>query len=661
MTDQTTTRRLVVLGVREYPADDDNYPTGFDAQLDELREWWCNPALGQLAFTPITPKITTKPELMKFVEDEHLACAGPDDILMVYVTGHGLRGRSGRHYLCMPDGDDNHPTRTHVNTGELVELLLTSDAEHLLVLVNSCFGNAITEDVRRAVKDVARSRRQLDTVGVITIGDFDDRPRMLELKELLAAAHQRLTTVAGITTQHLTVDQFVSELAHAAREHHLDLLEPTKVHPQRYTLTESLALPNPGYRPPDDLVEPQRREVAANSSELDYWLDRASGRTSSDDPGWYFAGRHTLTEQVADFFRDTTGSLIVTGVAGSGKSALLARAVTLTDSKFLADARFTAAVDAIRRTAPETIPPPGSVHAAVLARNQNATNILRSIAGALDTEPSAVLPGPEENERLRQLIAAVAGTRPVTVVLDGLDEATNPTHLMWEVLGPLARLTNKKGAPLVRFAVGLRSPGSSTGPGTLLGAAESVLPDAHVVRTDESPEADIACYVAAVLDHPDGPYWDRAADRAEVAEVVAQHVSPSFLDARFAARALRGRSYIQDLTDPGWLTTLAAGTVGLLKEDLRSLADGNSDHVLAVLRASAFAYGRGVPWAEVWPAVAEAVFEGTIPDVDRVIAFVLEGRLAGYLTQDVEDERRVYRPVHEQLAADLRSNKVVLS
>lgn len=659
MTDKAMSRRLVVLGVREYPADDPHYPAGFDAQLDELRAWWCDPALGDRAFTAITPKITSKPDLVASFDSEQLASAGPEDILMVYVTGHGLRGGSGRHYLCMPDGEDSHPVRTHVKTADVVEQILASDAEHLLVLVNSCFCNAITADIRQAIEDLARQRRQLDTVGVVTIGDFDDRPRMLELKELLGEARQRLIEVAGITTPHLSLDQFVSELAHTVRNHPaLELLAPTKVYPQQPALTECLALPNPGYRAPDDLVEPQRREVAAQSAELDYWVDRASGRTSSDDPGWYFSGRGRLTAEIADFLQADSGALIVTGVAGSGKSALLARAVTLSDRKFLADNRFIDAIDAIRKKAPETISPPGSVDVAVLARNQDATSVLRSITAGVGAELSTVIPGPEENENLRRAIAVATATNPVTVVLDGLDEANNPERLVWEVLGPLARLTTKDDLPTVRFMIGLRSSGPAAAPAALLALAESVLPHVRVVRTDESPKDDIAEYVAAVLHHPNSPYWDRTNELAEAAEVVARQVTPSFLDARFAARLMRERDHIQDLADPGWLDTLAAGTAGLLAEDLRAVSDIDAGYILAVLRASAFAYGRGVPWAEVWPAMASAVLEEPIPHVDRVIAGVLEGRLAGYLTQDVEDNRRVYRPVHEHLAAALRANEV---
>lgn len=646
-------RRLVVLGVREYPADDPSYPASFDAQLEEFRAWWCDPRLGQMAFTPVTPQITTKSECLAVLDQEHLSTAGSEDVLVVYVTGHGARPSSGRHYLRMPDGDDRHPFRTHVRTADLVESLLNSESEHLLVLVNSCFGNALAEDVRRAMKDMDPARRQLDTVGVVTIGDFDDRPHQLELKELLAATRNRLTRVAGITTQHLTVDQFVQELASAAREK--SLLSPTKVYPQRPTLNESLALPNPGYRPSDDVVEPSRRDVSATASELAYWLDRASGRTGSDDPGWYFSGRRALAERIAAFLCDQNGSLIVTGVAGSGKSALLARAVTLTDPKFLADERFASAVAAIEQTAPETIPPPRSVHAAVLARNQDSTGVLRAIASAIGAPLADGAPGSDENERLRRAIATAAATRPVTVVLDGLDEATSPARLVWEVLGPLANLTSRGHGPLVRFAVGVRSAGDAT-PGSLLALIDSVLPDTRVIRADESPQGDIAAYVAAILNHPGGPYKEDDHARHQVANVVAAHVSPSFLDARFAARALRARTTAQDVSDGSWLATLAKGTVGLLEEDLATLSD--SRHALAVLRASAFAYGRGVPWAEVWPAMAEAVLGETIPEADELIARVLDGRLSGYLTQDVEDDRRVYRPVHEGLAADLRGNTV---
>jgi len=66
----------------------------------------------------------------------------------------------------------------------------------------------------------------------------------------------------------------------------------------------------------------------------DHWLSLAGGRTSDEDPGWYFTGRAELTRELADFLRGGTGTLVITGAAGTGKSAIIARAVTLSDPDF---------------------------------------------------------------------------------------------------------------------------------------------------------------------------------------------------------------------------------------------------------------------------------------------------------------------------------------
>jgi ABC-type lipoprotein export system ATPase subunit len=50
---------------------------------------------------------------------------------------------------------------------------------------------------------------------------------------------------------------------------------------------------------------------------------------------------------LSQFLRDGDGTLVVTGAAGSGKSALLARLVTLTDPMFLSNPRFQDLVQAV--------------------------------------------------------------------------------------------------------------------------------------------------------------------------------------------------------------------------------------------------------------------------------------------------------------------------
>lgn len=76
--------------------------------------------------------------------------------------------------------------------------------------------------------------------------------------------------------------------------------------------------------------------------------------------------------------------------------------------------------------------------------------------------------------------------------------------------------------------------------------------------------------------------------------------------------------------------------------------------LLAVLRASAFALGAGVPLATIWPTMIEAVSGQLLPDPRALIDQVLESRLGGYLITDTEDGRLVRRPAHESLTEHLR-------
>ncbi|MGW7304273.1 hypothetical protein ACWGI1_01690 [Streptomyces sp. NPDC054835] len=133
-------------------------------------------------------------------------------------------------------------------------------------------------------------------------------------------------------------------------------------------------------------------------------------------------------------------------------------------------------------------------------------------------------------------------------------------------------------------------------------------------------------------------------------------MSPSFLDARLAAAPLRTTPTQQNLNDPEWRNRLHTGTTALLRDDLADVAGSHDTApalLLAVLRATAFAQGHGLPWAEVWPAVAAAVMGSPAPDrktIDTAIRLVHNSRLVGYLTAGEEDGRVVYRPVHQRVA-----------
>ena len=183
------------------------------------------------------------------------------------------------------------------------------------------------------------------------------------------------------------------------------------------------------------------------------------------------------------------GVTVVTGMAGTGKSAVLARLVTLSDYGFRA--QHPALIAAI----PAHLQPPlGAVDAAVLATGELPHDVLVQL---LETFSGTL---PAANVSLTDLRSSwwrwlARHGEPVTIVVDALDEAPHPALLLTEVL---ARLNPDPAAPLVRLIVGVRSPGGPDETPTARpepdGGAIAVLADlaermlaATRLRVDEPP------------------------------------------------------------------------------------------------------------------------------------------------------------------------------
>src|SRR5690606_18432542 len=190
------------------------------------------------------------------------------------------------------------------------------------------------------------------------------------------------------------------------------------------------------------------------------------------------------------------------------------------------------------------------------------------------------------------------------------------------------------------------------GPG-LLQALRHAFPAARVEHTDGAgSRTDMALYLEALIGD--------ALDHDAVDEVVSRVVDvvwPSFIDARLAGDQLRQAADPLALARSGGRDkrTLPSGIRGRLQRDLRmDQADGPPPQDAPALRkAAAFATERGVRRGEVWPAIAGVFLSPRTLDAgqwDRMIEKLLGSRLNGYLAQAVEDDRRVYRPAHEELA-----------
>ncbi|MFF0384687.1 AAA family ATPase [Streptomyces sp. NPDC004286] len=667
----TAGRRLVVVSVDDYKADgcekDDGagFAQAIEAQVSVVTDWLASPVLAdehRFTVSRATGLYSVR-DLKRFLLDQNLVETPADEALVVYVTGHGMSTGARDHYLTFAHTQDDALERTAFPTRDIVSTALHSPAEHVLVLVDSCFAGALREDVASIVSAMSPERRATRTVAVVASADLHERPETGEFSEVISRVLARLGDESlGIVGSHLSFEQW-GKLLDQASEQVPRRMEPQWLWPHRQRDVPSACLPNPRYRPVEPVVSGPRRQVSLSRRTLAYWTSRASGRTSDKDPGWYFSGRAALMRGLVSFARSGTGVLVVTGSAGSGKSALLARLVTLSDPDFLADPDLYSLAQAL----PEDVrPAEGAVDVAVLARAKTSLVLLQDLFAACG------LPLPEgDTPLLPDLLQHLEARGPVTVVLDGLDEAADPAACITDVVLPLARSRR------VRLLLGIRSSIGFDGYATdldeeadqllstLLGALqEDTFEDIphEVLRTDHSDSrADITAYVTSLLLSGKSPYRDRANTAQATARIVADGVWPSFLDARLAAAQLRAAPAVQDLDEDAWLGRLEDGTTGLLREDLEHVArDAGMEArlLLTVLRATAFAPGAGLPWAEVWPAVVRAILaeEGChedAGDLDEAVRAFRASRLVGYLTEGQEDGRTVYRPVHQRVAEKL--------
>ncbi|MEV7060899.1 AAA family ATPase [Streptomyces microflavus] len=676
-------RRLVIIAVSDYdsgtPADREAFRAGISAQVSVVEDWWAGARLeAARRFTPAAPPkpLLSVHDLRCFLIDQDLADADDDEALVVYITGHGLAPRGRQHFLQLPDTDENRPLGTAFPTAELIATALDSRAGHVLVMVDSCFSGRLTDELQDTLKALDEDRRALGSLVVLTAGNEDSRPRLQAFTSLLAAVRAHCEDQTnGYARSHLSWEDF-----HAIRGAVWDRTTMADIHriwPPGDSVSLQFAaralspcLPNPGYTD-TALLEDARSQVGWNRADLDeYWISRATGQMSGS-PGWYFTGRAALITRMIEFLDGDDSVLIVTGPAGSGKSALLARLVTLSDPRFRADDAYRPLLDAI----PEHLQvPEGAVDAAVLARNTDPHELSAALYEALTGHPTPA--GHDPIEELRAYVRAFMLRRgtPLTVVIDGIDEARNPRRIITDVLRPLATLRADDGRPLIRLLLGIRSsttegpdpsgadPAGPTG-GDLLSLLQRATDASPALRTDAlTAQDDIATYTASLL-HADPPTGSRLIDRdddrvSRVATAVAEEVAPSFLDARLAAQQLHARSALPHPTDLGWRRQLRQGTHELLRQDLADVAlhgDATPEELLAVLRATAFAQGAGLPWADIWPAAVNALHPTCDDAAAAIRQVVRDSRLTGYLTTAHEDGRTVYRPIHERVSETLRT------
>ncbi|MFI1659403.1 peptidase C14 caspase catalytic subunit p20 [Streptomyces sp. NPDC020472] len=547
----------------------------------------------------------------------------------LYWTGHGVqRGDEGYFLACADSWQSGEfdPARA-VPLLELVGFLLRPEYEtDTLLIIDACSSqsyNSLSEAVRHAVElerdsavTRARGSRRKGFAVIGTSGADAQVPAgrwVTWLEEALAKPDFVADDQArpfDPSALYLPLPYLCGAVDARAADDGLD--EPA----QRPDCREVRALPNnfldnPHYRQSDRPVY-----TPAVLTRRKPWIEAEQfGLEENSHLSRHFAGRRDALSRIVRWM-DThpKGLLAVTGLAGTGKTALLGR-LALTS------------LPSWRETLgpgldPATLPRAGTIHAALSCRGQSAHSLaahLREVLADIDGAPSL----PEEpvtSEKFTDVFEGLVGRAgSLNLLFDALDEALpDQAHaIARHVLGPLAN------TPGVRVIVATRTQPRrrTTAPAeeeSLLDTLELSV-DPIVLGDDEEARAGITGMVLSVLDTERSPYRGdaRREDRDWTAETVAARSHGSFLVARLVATGLARRTTVAaeaELT--AWLRDGGTGLRTRLAEETRHLSEQpGAQRAHEVLRALAVIQGPGLPPDATWLTLANALREAGSPEL----------------------------------------------
>src|SRR4051794_6674106 len=642
-------RHLLMIATGQYADPDVWCDLTVDAETRVWADWLTDPGLGERAFTVVFEDLARSPTITRVNAMLEKRCDFDKDrdVLVCYITGHGEQ-HNGEHRLILATSEPGRPS-SMLQTRQVLEWL-KDGVNTALVVVDTCYAGDIATHLSSLDEDLP------DGWIVIATASAHDQARLGVLTE--AVREFADGGAADAAFAYLQFGELFKALSEALRDQRWKLLST----PLRWQ-DRPVCLPNRHYRPDVHervVVEPARQDVALYTADLaPHWDRHSRGVADGSTAGVLFTGRDRLMRTLIDAARGEPGAVVVTGVAGCGKSAALSRLVTFSDPGFRA--RYATAID-VDAAAGAPRPRVGDVDLAVLAKGRVARGVLDVIGDRLGIDP---VDGETLGETVARIHLARTGRGPATLVVDALDEAADPRGIVGTVLGPLL---NPPGAPWLRLLVGVR--GSAADPGAPpdgeegLAAATIRALSAAAVDAAAAPYwtgADLAAYVVRLLRAPpDGgqptPYAAAPEDEVgRLAAVVAQIAGTSYVLARLISDRLRRQTYVQDPGDPAWQAHARAGLAEIVEAELDTdYPDPDRRRVTrCLLTGASLARGRGAPRRHIWPALAAAVDPTARRYTDADIAALLDEHVGGYLVRDVAENATVYRPFHDALGAAL--------
>ncbi|MET7687470.1 caspase family protein [Streptomyces sp. NPDC005483] len=559
-------------------------------------------------------------ELDEWVYEAEL---GPEDTVVLYFAGHGVKEGAEHYLLC----SDHRPGRwsTAVRADELAKPMVRSTVGHLLVVLDTCFASAGTESVATLATQLTHTRRGSAQRAMIAAARGKETAKENKFVDALTLALTKPRT--GPSPRYLSVREVT--------DHINELLDSARQEANHSVIDSSGRDPffdNPLYIPTEDqngldlgaLAKLRRRHEG-------HYGPRGKGLEHAGERGDYFTGRTSVLGSLADWLRwpHDRKARVVTGDPGSGKSAVLGRFLDLTDPRHPA-----------RSTHPDApwLPEPGLEAVRLWARRSSSADLVRDLGAAV------ALPDAERDQLLRAL-----GDRRdrIVIVIDSLDEAgtagdqSEGRRIARELLQPLSAM------PAVRLIVGTRRDLIPA-----LGHAVEVL---DLDADDHAREAVTDYARALLLDSHDpdslSPYRHAPELANEVAAGIASQAGRSFLVARMNARALVHRQRVVDTGEEGWELSLPSDAKEAFADYLDRFG-AQRQRAVRLLRPLAYAQRAGLPWSTIWAPLAEALSGTPCSNDDLEWLFEVAG---SYITEEEGGGGgSVFRLYHETMAEYLR-------
>lgn len=515
---------------------------------------------------------------------------------VLYWVGHGSELALAHRFSPNPIGAKG--TTPEVIAEAIAERFPELGDHWAIVIIDACSSTQFVQALSNAVD------RLSDTKPVLLVGTSGDGPTNLgrftkHLRSILRGVYRS--------------DQRI-ELWDLTRQLRRRLSDNAEVVAKRVEDAELVRIAGPPVTgAPIDVIDDVQAALASLSDdERAHFIPKSQGGEWGEQ-SWYFRGRQEESTLIAKWLRRSpNGMLVVTGAAGSGKSALLGHLLVQSRPAL----RDVLVRHRLLTIAPETQRPPDNVFDAVVQLTGMGTT---AAIGRFSSDLRLGNPPGDTGiaGQLEWLTSRLSEHAPLTIMADALDEAVDPLAMADALIRAIAAV------PDVCVVVGTRR-STLEGPDRSAGSDTNLL---DALAAKDTPAEPATTVVVAADSRAIGEYvaarLTRALEQghltASVADVITTSVAigasqREFLYARLAVHELLANPEL--LSPSARDSLLSADHRGLFARAVARLS-ARRPQFGPLLRSLAFARGRGLPIKDgVWTELANTLADDAKPITD---------------------------------------------